>query len=126
MTIFSKKDPFVNRSFYVVHPTFALPLGPGTLFLMSPEDDLHFTHEAAFEVILEEESIFDDPESPNIGDYEWREAWVWRHLGSFKAFHVSNGMHMHASADILEQEKKRKAKRSEKASKERRLASRIW
>jgi hypothetical protein len=34
---------------YVIHPTFCVPLGAGTLLVFSPEDDLFFCHEAFFE-----------------------------------------------------------------------------
>ena len=71
-----------NRKNYIIHPTFKLRLGPGTLFVFDPVDDLFFTHEA--ECVRPFEA---SPDSP-IGETGWREAWVFRLLGSLRPFHL--------------------------------------
>ena len=50
-----ESNPECNRKEYTIHPKFIIPLGPGTIFILDPWDDLFFTHEAAFEAWLEQE-----------------------------------------------------------------------
>ena len=40
------EEDIMNRDSYVCHPKFRIPCGPGTLFVFSFIDDLHFCHEA--------------------------------------------------------------------------------
>jgi hypothetical protein len=47
--------PHQNMEDYVIHPTFCIPLGPGTLFVLHPQDDVWMTHEAIYELEPDEE-----------------------------------------------------------------------
>ena len=42
-------SPGENMKKYIIHPAFTMRLGPGTLFILDPLDDVHFTHEACFD-----------------------------------------------------------------------------
>lgn len=66
------------RQSYVIHERFCLTLGPGTLFVLDPWDDLYFTHEAYFDL------SYDDC----VGESTWREAYVFRHVGNPQMFHT--------------------------------------
>lgn len=113
-------NPYGSRQEYVAHPTFTVPLRPGTLFLFSPMDDLFFTHEAEFEAVLQDD-IYSAED-----DYGWREAWVWRHLGSLRCFHISVEKNRRfVDEEVLTAEKSRKVRRCKKAvaDKKRRLWS---
>jgi hypothetical protein len=110
-----KEDPMCNRGDYVAKPLFKLPLGPGTLFLMSPKDDLFFTHEAEFEV------EFEVPADGAIGESVLREAWVFRHLGSVQCFHTQTGKNRRfVDEQILKAESVLGRKRAQKQANERR------
>jgi hypothetical protein len=113
-----ESNPECNRKEYTIHPKFIIPLGPGTIFILDPWDDLFFTHEAAFEAWLEQEK--------EVGESEWREAFVFRHLQSLLPFHA-DPVHKHArvkTADIVAMLKKRKAQSAKKATEDRRKALR--
>lgn len=71
-----------KRQDYVIHERFRIPLGPGTLFVLDPWDDLFFTHEACFEIDYDE-----------VGESMWREAYVFRHVGSPSLFHTAVEQH---------------------------------
>ena len=94
-------------------------LGPGTLFLMAPRDDLFFTHEAKFEVVFTEEDG-----SGCIGESVWREAWVFRSLASLKCFRVGTGPRANKvwekAPEVQTEERERKRKRSKVAANDRR------
>jgi hypothetical protein len=40
-----------DRTEYVVHPSFQMTLADGTLSILDPIDDVHFTHQADFDVV---------------------------------------------------------------------------
>ena len=44
----SLQGDVMHRKKYKVHPRFQVSLGPGTLFVFSCQDDVHFCHEAEF------------------------------------------------------------------------------
>jgi hypothetical protein len=114
-----ESDLHCNRKEYTIHPKFTIPLGPGTIFILAPWDDLFFTHEAAFEAWFE-------AEDGSVGDSEWREAFVFRHLQSLLPFH-DDLRHKHARVVTLELEellKKRKRTRAKKAVRDRQQALR--
>jgi hypothetical protein len=103
------RDLECPRKEYIIHPSFCFPLGPGTMFLMSPIDDLCFTHEAEFEF------SFCMDEMLGVGGSEWREAWVWRHLGSLQCFYTAIGANlMFPSEEIVGKERVRKKNRAKK------------
>jgi hypothetical protein len=112
-----KDDPYCNREYYIQHPSFTIPLGYGTLFLMSPMDDLYFTHQADFETHFAFEG------DAHIGDSVLREAWVFRHLESFKPFFTqAKANKAYPSEDIRTAEKVRKKRRAQKALRGRQLS----
>ena len=40
-----------DRTEYIVHPAFQMTLADGTLSILDPIDDVHFTHQADFDVV---------------------------------------------------------------------------
>ena len=110
-----KDNPYCNREDYIVNPAFTFPLGNGTLFLMSPADDLYFTHQADYAVHIEYKG------DARVGGTALREAWVFRHLESLKPFFtLAKGNKAFPSMAIQSAEKERKKKRSDKAMRDRR------
>lgn len=117
-----KEDRFCNREYYIARPCFCLQLGPGTLFLMAPRDDLYFTHEADFET----EWVGAAGTDPAVGDSEVREAWVFRHLESLKPFHLEGaGNCAFADETIRTYETGLKKRKAKKAAAMRRQACRL-
>lgn len=106
-----------NRQSYVVHERFRVPLGPGTLFILDPWDDLFFTHEAYFDV------MFDD-----VGESTWREAYVFRHVGSPGMFHTFAESHkLYMSHEVNSKIAARKRARAvAKAKNRRKLLERMF
>lgn len=49
LSFFPDGEYTANRREYVIHPVFCCRLGPGTLLVFNPTDDLNFCHEAYFE-----------------------------------------------------------------------------
>ena len=115
------------RDAYVVHPSFQVPLlpshthyplvlicflhwyqvrvGPGTLFLFHPEDDLFFCHEASFS-----DSTLEDPESTRV-------AYVFRWLQVPRCFKTSD-WGMQVPEELLEKQKQTKLKRQKERRKQ--------
>lgn len=99
-----------SRKDYIVHERFRVPLGPGTLFVLDPWDDLFFTHEAYF-----------DTEYDNVGESTWREAYVFRHVGSPGMFHTCAENHkLYMSPQIQSKLADRKRARAVAKAKSRR------
>lgn len=101
-----------SRSDYVIHERFRIPLGPGTLFVLDPWDDVYFTHEAYFDVEYDE-----------VGESTWREAYVFRHVCSLGLFHTFAEEHkLYMSEEVCTKIRTRKrARASAKANSRRRL-----
>ena len=73
------KDAVLARECYISHPKFRIPCGPGTLFIFSHLDDLHFCHEANFPPQVQDR--------PGGG---YRMAFVFRWLTAERLFHVQH------------------------------------
>ena len=89
---------------YVIHPSFTMRLGPGTLFILDPVDDVHFTHEAHFDFTFGE-------------DDGVRIAYVFRHCQQVHMFHT----HPNAKRQIhvpLEDIQRREAERKRRRARE--------
>lgn len=96
-----------ERSEYVVHASFKIPLAAGTVFVWTAIDDIFFTHEAAFECEF--------PASCDFGESGWREAYVFRHVNACDVFHCSfDKKHELVESDTIVAERLRR-KRKQKA-----------
>ena len=69
------------RDRYIIHPSFQMQLGHGTLSILDPIDDLFFTHGAQFDGDYRVTTIDGDPTW-------WRLGWVFRWLGAEKDFYA--------------------------------------
>jgi len=87
-----------NIKDYVVHPKFIIRVGPGTLFILDPEDDVWFTHECEFPC------IFGD-------DNGVRVAFVFRHCQKLHLFKTDAKSKRYIDPEALATEKKAKQKR---------------
>lgn len=95
---------------YVIHPRFTTRLGPGTLFILDPLDDVHFTHECHFEFAFADE----------VG---MRVAIAMRHCQRIHHFRTAPGGKRQISVDpqtVATQAKARKMRRAKKAANDRR------
>jgi hypothetical protein len=101
------EDPLGNSNTYVLHPTFAVNCGPGTLFVLTAHDDLRFCHQA----------YFSDAVVKALGVAGYRFAFVIRWLQLVREFDPS-AKHGIVLTPTLEVEAKRRKK--EKAKKARR------
>ena len=87
---------------YVIHPSYTVSLGAGTLLVFSPVDDVFFCHEAAF---LSDEH----------GTH--RMAFVYRWLTAARKFYVKNNKHK-LSERLEEQARDRKRRKQAKRAAE--------
>ena len=85
---------------YVIHPKFTLRLGPGTIFILDPVDDVHFTHEAHFDF------GFGDDDGVRI-------AYVFRHCQKHEMFRT----HPNAKRQLYQDPEITKAVKCERSRK---------
>jgi len=97
-----RDDLGANRDEYVIHPTFCVALGAGTLLIFSPVDDLFFCHEAFF--------LRD-----GVGGY--RLAFVFRWLSQERNFYCCTNT-MKLSAELEQKEAELKRKRAAKSKRQ--------
>ena len=86
---------------YVIHPSYCVSLGAGTLLVFNPLDDVMFCHEAAF---------LSDVDGTH------RLAFVFRWLTSEREFYVSNNKHKLSEPLQDQHEEKQKRKRRKAAA----------
>jgi hypothetical protein len=105
-----KDSPKENMKDYVIHPTFCLRLGPGTLFVLHPQDDVWMTHEMIYELEADEQHS------------GLRIAFAFRHCQLLLPFNASGKRQRSIDDDVIvTQEKLRRKKRAKKAAAQRRM-----
>jgi len=65
----------LSRNDYTIHPRFKIPCGPGTLFIFSHLDDLHFCHQSEFQ--------------PSVNHTGHRLAFVFRWVTGAHPYHAA-------------------------------------
>ena len=95
-------NPEAPASDYVVHPTFCVPLGAGTLLIFSPVDDVFFCHEAWL--------------SDDRGTH--RLAFVFRWLSQSRKFYQATGK-MKLSPELAAKATQRTHEKAKKRQRER-------
>jgi hypothetical protein len=112
-----RNSPHENIKRYVIHPHFQMRLGPGTLFILDPHDDVHYTHEASFDL------DFGDDNGVRI-------AYVFRHCQVTQLYktsaHKKRQRYMHADELEALQEKRKRRKAVNAAAKRRLLFARMF
>tara|TARA_B110000046_G_scaffold154217_1_gene164055 strand:+ start:21 stop:1361 length:1341 start_codon:yes stop_codon:yes gene_type:complete len=102
-----KANPGQKRGDYPVHPRFSMRLGPGTMFILDPIDDLFYTHEAQFEVW-------------DLDQQGWRVAFVFRNCITLLPFETEgNCKFWEEPVKTAERVKRNRARRSKKRARER-------
>ena len=103
-----KAHPHQNRDKYPVHASFSMRLGPGTMFILDPIDDLFYTHEAMFEVW-------------DLDQQGWRVAFVFRNCITLLPFETEGNCKLYEEPwQTVERVKRKKRALGRKRAAERR------
>ena len=98
-----------NRDGYIIHPSFCIPMAPGTLLIFKAIDDLLFCHEASFDAISLDFH----------GDDGYRFVYVFRWLQSVRIFSAEPPYKMTLPAELKEKVEKSRADAKRKRTRDR-------